>query len=99
MKRRAEARFTYVPHFADLSGSFGLSHSSDLPKVLDVSEAPPASKTAMPDTAAILLAFFAGVTQPIAEMDEALYLSTLLRDTYTVWEILRRMAQSAGVKP
>jgi hypothetical protein len=61
------------------------SHSSDLSK--------------MPKTAATLLAFFARVSQPTAEMVEALYLSPLLRDTRTVWEILRRMAQSAGVKP
>ena len=38
-------------------------------------------------------------TQPIAEMIQALYLSPLLRSSYLVWEILRRMALAAGVKP
>ena len=50
-------------------------------------------------TAATLLSFFAGVTQPIAEMIESLFLSPWLLDPITVWEILRRMARAARVKP
>ncbi len=47
---------------------------------------------------ATLAAFFAGVTQPVAEMIEALYLSPLLRGRRTVWDILRRMARVASAK-
>lgn len=53
----------------------------------------------LPDTAATLLTFFARVTQPMAQMVEALYLSPLLRDTRSVYDILRGMAGAAGVKP
>lgn len=46
---------------------------------------------------ATLTAFFREVTQPIAEMIEALYLSPLLRERHMVWEIGGRMARSSGV--
>ncbi len=49
-------------------------------------------------TAATLLSFFAGVTQPVEQMIETLYLSPFLPDPITVWEILRRMARADGSK-
>lgn len=45
---------------------------------------------------ATLTTFFAQVTQPIAEMIETLYVSTLLRRVPTVEEIMRRMAHRVG---
>ena len=107
---KEEARFPHVPYVPRLSR---FSHCSDPSNPLDLPDtavsdmALPKARargtampvTAAPGTAAILLTFFGRVTQPIADMIEALYLSPLLRDTRTVWEILRRMAWSAGVKP
>jgi hypothetical protein len=48
---------------------------------------------------AIFTAFFAGVTQPIAEMVQALYAPPVLRSMTTVGEILRRMALDVGRAP
>lgn len=83
LKRKAEARFSYVSCFSPSSPS---SHSSDT-----------LSTQSTLNTATTLLTFFARVTQPVAEMAEALYLSPLLWDIRTVWEILRRMARAARV--
>ena len=47
---------------------------------------------------AILTTFFREVTEPVAAMIEALYLSPLFHCRRTVWEILRRMARAASVK-
>ena len=44
-------------------------------------------------------AFFSEVTEPLAEMIEALYSSALLRSATTVEEIMRRMAQAVGSTP
>src|SRR2546426_12827924 len=45
---------------------------------------------------AILTAFFAMVTQPLAEMIQALYTPPVLRSMTTVGEILRRMTLDVG---
>ena len=46
-----------------------------------------------------IAAFFSEVTEPLAEMIEALYSSALLRSATTVEEIMRRMAQAVGSTP
>lgn len=108
VQRKAEARF---PDISDLRGFAGILPDTSDEGELDVpdSERPTrgvrgarrahSARPTQSTTAATLLAFFARVTQPIAEMIEALYLSPLLRDSRTVWEILCRMARAAGIKP
>ncbi len=72
---------------------------SNFPDFSDQDQPQPSSEQKeQEDQEAILIAFFREVTEPIAELFEALYLSPLLRERHMVWEISYRMARSSGAK-
>ena len=106
LRLREEARFPDLSDLRELQEFRDLPDPDALPNarvhdhgtVSSGSSGRSRQSTTATATAATLLSFFAGVTQPVAEMIESLYLSSFLRDPIMVGEILRRMAGAAGAK-
>ncbi len=109
LRRRANTCFPNLPshwEFRETPGAlpnpgYVTASQASEPTTSPRSQRPPGSSVAprTSATAATLLSFFTGVTQPVAEMIESLYVSRWPLDPINVWDILRRMARAAGVRP